>query len=639
MWHIDFETYSEADLKEVGSFRYSEDPTTRALILAFAHGTHDPIGVDLTIPGHLEKLAPLFEAILLGEMICAHNVTFERNIWTKVCDFPITPKPEQWDCTAARARLLALPGSLEGAAEALGLDITKDPRGPELIQLFSKPGKKGRVLPTDRPVEFREFIDYCRQDVRVEVALAQILPPIPKVERAAFLLDYTINDRGMPVNMDNVNKSISFVDEYSEVVLKRAVEIAGCKPSQRVKTLDYLKTRNLHLDNLQAATVEALIKTDLPSDILELLESRIELSRAGTKKLITIQNLVSSDGRIRGGFLYSAASTRRWSSTGVQMHNLQKPEGTVNPEVIVDLIASGHADLLSLIFPRPLTAVAQSIRGFFESKQHFLVADYASVEPRGLAWSAGEEWLLQAYHRKEDAYKIMAGKVFNINPNKVDKDKRFIGKQLVLGCGYGMGPPRFVESCAKWGVRISEELSETSVAGFRMSVPAITKFWDDVESSAIKAVKYWKAITLGRFTFRPVKLSNRYKVLFVDMPSGSICYPNPSIGEYEWYGRMKEKLEFWTPLGKSFIKTDTFGGSLVENIIQALTRDILRDGMVAANNAGHYLVGHCHDEAIAEGLDNKMDLIDFERILCSSSPWADNFPIMTEGYIAKRYKK
>ena len=639
MWHIDFETYSEADLKEVGSFRYAEDPTTEALILAYSDGHTDPIGVDLSLPDHLERLAPLFDAIQRGEQICAHNVTFERNIWTKACSFPVTPKPAQWDCTAARARLLALPGSLAGAASALGVDINKDERGAELINVFSKPGKKGRTRPCERPDLFQLFIDYCRQDVRVEIELAKILPPIPDCEREAFLLDYTINDRGMPVNMDNVDKAIRFVEEYSEVVLKRAVEIAGCRPSQREKTMVYLKTRGFALDNLQAGTVEALLKTTLPDDIRELLESRIELSRAGTKKLVTIKSSVSADGRIRGGFLYSAASTRRWSSTGVQMHNLQKPDKIVNTGVVLDLIDSDDKDSLSLIFPRPLTAVAQSIRGFFESKQHLLVADYASVEPRGLAWSAGEEWLLQAYHRKEDAYKIMAGKVFNIAPESVDDVKRFIGKQLVLGCGYGMGAPRFVESCAKWGVHIPDVLSEQSVAGYRASVPHVTKFWYEVETTAIKATKYWKTIKLGRFTFRPVKLSNKYKILYIDMPSGSIAFPNPSVGEYDWYGSTKEKFEFWTPLGSGFVKTDTFGGSLVENIIQALTRDILRDGMVAANNAGFTVIGHCHDEAIAEGDDNKEDLKEFERLLCTSSPWADNFPIMTEGYIAKRYRK
>lgn len=639
-WHLDFETYSDLDIKVVGGSRYAEDPSTEALILAFSDGTHYPIAVDLTLPGYLTKLTPLFDAVERGESICAHNVTFERNIWTKRCNFPVTPKPSQWDCTAIRARLLALPGSLAGAASALGLTVNKDPRGLELINLFSKPGKTGRIYPKDKPEAFQEFMNYCAQDVVVEVELDRILPKMSSVERRAVLLDYDINDRGMPVNMSNVDKTIAYVQEYSETVLKRAIEIAGCKPTQIAKTTGFLKSRGFDLPNLQAGTVEGLIKKPgLPDDIKELLDSRIELSRAGTKKLTAIKNTVSADGRIRGGFLFSAASTRRWSSTGVQMHNLQKPEGVVDPDTVISLIASDNIEDLSLIFPRPLTAIAQSIRGFFESEKYFLVADYSSVEPRGLAWSANEDWLLQAYHRREDAYKIMAGKVFGIDPKDVNKHDRFIGKQLVLGCGYGMGPPRFIESCAKWGVHISEELSETSVSGFRTSVPAIIRFWSEVEATAIKATKYWKTLKLGRFTFRPVTLPNGYNILFIDLPSGSISFPNPTVGTYDWYGNVKERFEFWTPLGSGFVKTDTFGGSLVENIIQALTRDILRDGMIGADNAGFKIVGHCHDEALAEGDNNKEDLAEFERLLCTSSPWADNFPITTEGYISKQYKK
>ena len=639
--HVDFETFSELDLTVVGSFRYAEDPSTEALILGYSLDDEDPVAVDLTAKGFLAKLSPLFRAIEQGARFVAHNVTFERNIWTKVCKFPVNPKPEQWDCTAVRSRLLAMPGSLDGAAAALGIDDRKDPRGMELINIFCKPQKNGkRIRSTDNPAAFREFMDYCRQDVRVEIELDKILPPTPREERDAFLLDYTINDRGMPVNMDQVNRALEFVEEYSAVVLESAVKIAGCKPTQREKTLEFLKSRGYPLPNLQAATVEALALEDgLPADLKDLMNSRIELSRAGTKKLVTIKACASEDGRIRGGFLFSAASTRRWSSVGVQMHNLQKPSGDTDPDVVLDMLATGHAHKLHEVFARPLTSIAGSIRGFFESKKHLHVADYGSVEPRGLAWSAEEKWLLDAYWNKQDAYKIAAGKVFGIAPEQVNKDQRFLGKQLVLGCGYGMGPPRFIQSCKQFGVTISEQLANQSVYGYRDSVPAITRFWKQIEACAIKAVRYWKPISFGRFKFRPITLSNGYPILMLDMPSGSIAYPNPSIETEEWYGEPRAKLCFYSVLGSTFHKTDTFGGSLTENVIQALTRDILRDGMVKAEKAGHYLIGHCHDEAIAEGEDSEEDLKDLEEDLCTASEWAEGFPIVTEGYLAKRYKK
>lgn len=639
MWHIDFETFSKTDLPTVGSFRYAEDPSTQALVLAYSNGKTEPIGVDLTRAGHQAKLAPLFKAIQRGETLCAHNATFERNIWTKVCKFPVTPKDDQWDCTAARARLIALPGKLESVARILGVP-GKDPRGDALMNIFSKPGKKGvRTLPSDRPEEFKEFIEYCVQDVRAEMAIAEILPQMSTAERSAFLLDYKINNRGMPVNLELVRRANKYVAEYSEVSLAQAVKISGCRPSQREKTLEYLKSRGFDLPNLQAATVEALAeRPGLPDDIVKLLNYRIELSRAGTKKLTTILDVASDDGRVRGGFLFAAATTLRWSSVGVQMHNLQKPEGEANPEVVLDLLATDRADDLPLIFQRPLTVLAQSIRGFFESPTSFMVADYSSVEPRGLAWACNEEWMLKAYRNKEDAYKIAASRVYHTDPKSIDDHQRFMGKQLVLGCGYGMGPPRFIETCRKFGVEITPEDSTEAVYGYRNSVPKITEFWKDVEAAAIQATETWKTVKVGKFRFRPVTLKNGFRLLYFDMPSGAIVYPNPSIGTEEWYGKTRKKFMFWTALGSSWIQSDTFGGSLVENVIQALTRDILRDGMVAADEAGFDLCGHCHDEAIAEG-EGVDTLKEFERLLCSSSPWATGFPIATTGYIAKRYRK
>lgn len=638
-WHVDFETYSGADLKSAGMFRYAEDPSTEGLVLAFSDGEQDPIGVDLTLPDYKDRLGPLFSGVSKGHTLVAHNAQFEWLIWELLVSrgvFPFSPKPSQWSCTAARARMLALPGSLKGAANALGVGVNKDDEGQALIQLFSKPGKTGRTFPRDNPEAFKRFIDYCRQDVRVEMRLHKILPELPEVEKQAFILDFKINKKGMPVNLELVNKADLFVQEYSEILLKKAVQIAGCSPTQREKTISFLASRGFEVPDLQAPTVEKLLeRPDLPPDLEELLDSRIELSRAGTKKLKAIQNSISTDGRIRGGFLFSAASTRRWSSVGVQMHNLQKPSGETNPEVVMEILGSDPWALVD-VFERPLTALAQSIRAFFESESNFLVADYSSVEPRGLAWMVGETWMLEAYRNKQDAYKLAASKVYGIPPSEVGSSQRFTGKQLVLGCNYAMGPQRFIETCAKFGRTLTLEEAKEAVGGYRKSVPKIVESWRSTEKSCIRAIKSWKTITNGRLTFRPALLSNGFPVLFVDMPSGTICYPKPSIGSEEWNGERRDTFEFYTPLGSSWVKTNTHGGSLVENWTQALTRDILRDGLLSADKAGFELVGHCHDEALAEG--SEKDLQEFERLLCSSD-WAEGFPIETEGYVSKRYKK
>lgn len=643
--HLDFETYSEVDIKTVGGFRYAEDPSTEILILGWSIGDDEPVAVDMTQPFWRDELDQLFHLISKGCRVGAHNAHFERVIWEKVGDFPVIPQGWQWDCTAARARMIAIPGALEGAAHALGIEQRKDPRGEELMKIFSKPNKKkGRCFPSDRPDDFLAYMDYCKQDVRVEAELDRILPPLSDVEAKAFVLDFKINDTGMPVNMDRVNRADDFVEEHSLELLRRAEAISGYRPSQRERTLEYLESRGFLLPNLQAATVENFARQpETPDDLKELMNLRIELSRAGTKKLKTIKACVSDDGRVRGGFLFSAASTRRWSSVGVQMHNLQKPEGETNPEIALELLEDDPDDL-KLIFNRPLTVLAQSIRGFFESPEHFLVADYSSVEPRGLAWSAGEQWLVEAYQKNEDAYKIAAGRVYGLNPHKIAKDsrERFVGKQLILGCGYGMGPDKFIDTCRTKAVpplELGYEEAKEAVYGYRNSVPEITKFWRKINSACIKAMRKWGPVKCGRFTVRPETLANGFPIIYIDMPSGSIAYPNPSLGTEEWNGELMSTFEFYTPWGSSWIKTDTFGGSLTENIIQALTRDVLRDGMIAADEAGFKQVGHCHDEGIAEGADNPNDLREYERLLCQSSPWAEGFPIATEGYISKVYRK
>jgi DNA polymerase len=642
--HLDFETYSDLDLPQVGAFRYAEHASTKALILGYSLD-ETFIAVDLTKPGYLKNLVPVFNAIERGIEVCAHNATFERLIWERMFKdglVPIKPKPEQWDCTAARARMLALPGSLDGTALALELGMEKDPEGQRLMNIFSKPNSLGeRVLPTDNPKAFEAFMDYCLQDVRMEKAIDQILPKLSSIEKKCFTLDFKINARGMPVNVPLVEKTAKYVEEYSEGILDKSFEISKCKPTQVRKVMDYLATQGYEVPNLQALTVEALAKKPgLPKQVLDLLEYRIEISRSGTKKLKTIMQQVSDDGRLRGCFLYSAASTRRWSSRGVQVHNLSKPEGETNPDIVMQTLAKDPEDL-ELMFSRPLTSIAQSIRGFFQAEKHFLVADYASIEPRGLAWSANEEWLLEAYRNKEDAYRIAASRVYGIPVSSISKDSiyRFLGKQLILGCGYGMGAPRFIETCAKFGQSLTEAEAFEAVQGYRSSVPNIKAFWYDVEKACIKAVKYWRIEKVDRFTFRPETLPNGFRVLFVDMPSGSICYPKPSVGISEWNGELKDVFEFYTPLGSSWIKTDTFGGSIVENLIQALTRDVLRDGLIEADRQGFDICGHVHDEGIAEGENNKEDLKAFELALCSGSEWSEGLPIETEGYIHYCYKK
>lgn len=656
-WHIDFETRSRVSIKEAGMFRYVEDISTKPILLAFAADDDKPTLVDLDLWDYKSRLAPLFEGINRGDIVCAHNAQFERLVWTLLCDFPVSIKPRQWSCTAARARVIGLPGKLEVLARVMGVSEQKDKRGDHLIRKFCNPNRKGEFTqPAEAPDDWFAFGDYCIQDVNTERALDKVLPELSDVEFQAWLADYDINMRGLPVDMEAVNNAIGFVERQTERLEEECVRISGCKPSQIDQTRSFLASRGLKTNDLTAATVERLAaKPGLPGDLSALLHNRIELSRAGTKKLNRIRTCVSTDSRIRGAFLFSSASTRRWSSTNFQFHNLQKPDKGIEPHRVLEMMHE-EPDLLEYWYDKPLSALAQSIRGFIASNDTFRVLDYSAIEPRGLAWMSNERWMIEAFASGADVYKEMSSRVYKKKISEIDDYLRFIGKQLVLGCGYAMGAAKFQLSCARFGTDIPLEQCENAIKLYRSSVPNIQNFWWACERAALRAIETGKRIYLEDvwqpswgnnkptakcpkdFSFYG-KMIGDMPILFVDMPSGTIAYPEPEIRSEDYFGRPKNNIYYKTSLGTAWVERQATPGLITENLCQALTRDILRDGILGAEKAGFKIIGHCHDEAFDEGRENKNDLKDLEYHLCNSSPWAKGLPIKMEGYMAQRYKK
>lgn len=647
--HVDFETFSEVDLPTVGAFRYAEDASTEALIISYRLGNGPVVGVDLTKDSAKErrKLEPLFEAISRGEKIAAHNSNFERVIWEKVCvpklGWRVKPKARQWDCTAARAAALSIPRSLEGSALALKLKVAKDPLGKSLIHKFSKPQRNGdRIRSVDDPQAFGKFIEYCEQDTVVECELDRVLPELSDYESRVFQLDYKINDTGIPVDIPLIHKALAFIDETSHRLMVQAKKQTGLKPTQRDKLLEWLNSAGTAMETLQAAEVErAILNPDTPRQIRRLLEARIELSRAGTKKLKTMLACASSDGRVRGSFWYHSATTGRWGSGGVQFHNLAKPEKAYPQDEILDLLEQGTLDLL---YDRPLTAIAKSVRGFLHASpgKEFAIADYSSVEARGLAWLADEEFLLEQYRAGRDVYKVMASRIFGVPYEQITDEQRFLGKQAVLGAGYGMGWARFIGQCAQYGVTITEAMARRTIKAYRDSVPNIVKFWKTIERAAIKAVLTGKPVSFarGRLTFMMDKLPNGFKVLYLVLPSGRrMAYPEPRIENKEKFGELMPTLIFKTYYRGMWVDEETYGGKLCENIIQALCRDLLAEGMMAVNKAGLPIILHVHDEVGSEIDEGACSVHDYEALACSVRPWAKGLPLAAEGKLLQRYAK
>lgn len=650
--HLDFETYSEADITVVGAFRYAEDPSTEILIVGFALVDGGPVTtVDMFQDNATELLEPLFQTIRDGVIISAHNSQFERVIWEKVGvprhGFPVTPKSSQWDCTAARAATISIPRSLDGASTALRLRSTKDPLGMALINKFSKPGKKGiRTWPWDDPIDWQKFIDYCAQDVVVEMALDRILPPLSPYERRIFALDYRINDRGIPIDVELIKQTLAFIEKRSEELVEKAIALTGLRPTQRDKLLGWLQDQGVDLNNLQAAEVERVSEDpDLDPSIRALLKSRIELARAGTKKLKTMLDCVSEDGRVRGAFWYHSATTGRWGSGGVQFHNLSKPDGSMleitTPEEVLELLS---LDGLDLFFDQPLSLIAKSVRGFIRAPagKEFVIADYAAIEARGLAWISDETWLLDDFRNSVDAYKTMAGKIYGVPYDKIDGALRFFGKQVILGAGYGMGAPRFQGQCAQYGKEIGLPDAKKIIKTYRESVPNIKKFWKTIELAARKCILSGKSVSFARrrLKFTLEKLDNGFEILFLALPSGRrLAYPEPRVEMKEKWGKMMPTIIFKTYYRGMWVDEETYGGKLTENAVQAISRDALADGMLNAELAGYPVFLHVHDETGSEVKPGSVTVSAYEQLICEVRPWAKDFPLTAEGMAVTEYRK
>ena len=641
--HVDFETYSAADLRNVGSYRYAEDKSTEVLCVSFSNGNAPPTKVNLYQNPKPRELEPLFNAVQAGERICAHNSEFERNIWEKVCakkGWPI-PKSTQWKCTAAKAAAAAYPRSLQNACIALELAVNKDPRGITLIRKFCKPDKKGkRILPTDAPEDYEALLRYNVQDVIVERELDRVLPDLIPIEERYYRLNYLINNRGIPIDVPLVRKAQDLVHEFSHALELEAINMTGLKATQRDKILEWLQDAGEDMQTLQAQEVEQrLADPETPANVKRLLEIRLEASRAGIKKLVSLLNGVSPDGRIRGSFMYHAATTGRWASYGVQFHNFAKGD-PADQELIFRLLPDASAvETIPMLFDRPLAALSQAMRGFIAAEEgnDLIVMDFSAIEARVLAWIADEEFILKQYRGEGKAYEAMASALFNIRMGDVNSHQRFVGKQVVLGAGYMEGWAKFILQCKRFGVTITPEFAKKTIAGYRANVPNIVSFWSTIENNALRCVHTGKdqSFARGRLGYHM-----HGKNLQLRLPSGRcLTYPNAEIRMVEKFGRQRAVLHHWAEYRHQWIEEQTYGGKLTENVVQAISRDLLAEGMVRAEMNGYPVVAHVHDEVQSEIAIYEGDLKEFEQLICVLPEWAQGLPIAAGGYRAKRYKK
>ena len=644
LW-LDIETYSPVDLAKAGVYKYTEHPDWRILMCSWALNDGEVHRAE----GHeaILKIPGLFDKKVLK---IAHNASFERVNLSRLKRRGFLP-PEQFFDTAALARAWGLPASLKDFALTMGAE-EKDEAGTRLINLFSKPNRRGeRVNPAERPEDWAAFGAYCDQDVEtMRDAAKRLARDFPRGERAVYEVDQRINDRGVRVDTALAEAAERCFKDNRAGALKEIERIAGVDNGNSVAQLRaWLRSRGVDTEDLRKDTVKDLLEDEIPDDVRRVLVLRQECAVSAAAKFTAAIRATNGDGRLRGTMQYFGASTGRFAGRLIQFQNLARdgfkkpgPKGGYDTQaegLAVDRLLSGNS------VPSP--ELKKLIRPLLMGP--FVVCDYSSIEPRVLAWLAGEQWMIDAFNNNEDIYVATAARLGG--PEK-GFDRQH-GKVMVLSCGYRGG----VGAALKMGGRkimpkgtpeniLRKEL-QAIINNWRDKSPAIRRFWAQLE----RIFNTGGAVDTGLISVE-VKGQDRYVWLPSRRP---IVYRGLTR-------RWKQPLDVdGTPLGPARLVPHVLntggdrarvpykplhGGIITENIVQAVARDILVQALRNLEEAGWPVVTHIHDEVVCEIPENRRSLEETElitevsEIMCRPPSWADDdLVIKAAGYTCQRYHK
>jgi DNA polymerase len=678
---IDFETRSAVDLTKTGVYRYAEDPSTDILCMSWAFDDEEPT---TWLPSHAVLPARIEQHIRTGGEIRAWNAQFERVMWNYVMrDRYCLPhvRREQWVCSAAEAAAMALPRSLGAAAAALGVAAQKDKEGHALMMRMCKPRKRnadGTFVWWDAPELLERLIAYCEQDVRTERAIVPRLRRLPTMERELYLLDQAINDRGLGVDVPLIRAAQRIAErgvEQANAVLSEATQGRVDRVTQNAKLLDWLRERGHDVDSVAKASVLDLLAQELTPEVRRALIARQEGGLSSIAKLESMLEARCTDDRVRGLLLYHGATTGRWSGRVVQPHNF--PRGTIDdPERFIPLILEEDYDRID-IEENPIAVVSSLLRGMLvpDPSAVLIAGDYSAIEARVVNWLSGQEDILQLFREGKDVYKYNGARLYKIPLEEVQKfPHRQTGKFQELGCGFQMGAKRAVDAARDvYGLTITLKEAKEIVSSYRETHTEVVRFWNETNEACKQAIRVPNA---------PVRFGAQERLLAVKtggyllirLPSGRfLSYPAPRIVKAEapwskearadWALRKTEaelageefleeepevqevdNIEFSAQLKNSkWGRERTYGGKLVENITQAVARDIMAEAMLRLERHGFNPVLTVHDEVVGEVVLSRWDLDEaeeeFARLLAQTPDWATGCPVAVETWVHNRYKK
>ena len=671
---IDFESRSPVDIKTCGAFVYAEDPLTEPTCLS-VKVDDDPGQIWVpekfwfALPDKHELMlideGSLFDLVNRADKVVAHNSMFEFLMWNWCCSrlygWPALPMEKLHD-TMAQCAYHALPLSLDGAVKALGLRIKKDMEGHKIMMRLARPRaalKAEREADPDwashiywdeTPEKYFKLFQYCVQDSDAEYSLHRALRPLPESERKVWLMDQYINLRGVRFDKPVVETIVSSLEARNAEGMKRFIELTDGKvssPRAYVALKDWVNdTAGLNIESVGKAETDKLLSMgDLHPTVREVLEIKSSLGKASTAKFTAMLGRENVDGRLRGMFQYHGATTGRWAGRGVQLHNLPRDSyHTLEWEMAADLFGLG-SDAVNVMLDDPFFVASRMVRGALIAQEGFdlVCADFSAIEARGLAYLAGEDKVLEAFRDGLDLYKVAATDIFDATYEEITKDQRQIGKVVILACGYQGSVGAFQSMARTYGLELDDEVVRGIVNKWREGNQNIKRYWYAVEQCAINAIRNPDRI----FEYRGIKFCHSRGFLMIRLPSGRLLHyfrPSVRLDETSW-GAEKDTIFFWgmkVVEGKTtsqWGEVKTYGGKLVENIVQAFCRDLLAEAMLRLEEAGYPLILHVHDEAAAELPSGKGSLEEFEAIMEIVPPWAQGMPIKAEGWVGPRYQK
>ena len=651
---IDVETYSSVDIKESGAYKYIESPDFEILIIGYALDDGPVKIVDLA---QGEEMPEEFEEALLDPdcVKVAHNAVFERLSFKRI---GYNVPAEQWYCTSVKAAYCGLPLSLDGVSKALNLTDKKLDTGKALIKYFSCPCKATRVngmrtrnYPEHAPEKWEMYKEYNKYDVLAEREIFKRLEAyiIPDIERKMYVLDQNINDRGILVDMELAESAIAVDNTYTSILTQHAQQLTGLEnPNSPVQIRQWVeKTTGCVVMSLSKETMPDLMKefADYP-DVIELLNIRKKLSKTSIKKYYAMLNCAMKDHRVRGTFqFYGANRTGRWAGRLLQLQNLSKNHIS-HIEVPREMIRARDWESVEMMYDDVADILSQLVRTALIASpgKVFSVADFSAIEARAISWLANEKWRMDVFRGDGKIYEATGAKMFNVPISAITKgsvlrDKSKIS-ELALGYEGSLGALKRMGG-ERMGLSDTEMMS--LVRKWRSANPAIVDMWKEIDEASKEAVRYQRPVSC---TCRNIIFDCNGEFMTIQLPSGrKLFYYGPKFKDKK-IGRSTMPTRVLCYQGvvqetKQWGEIDTYGGKLTENIVQAISRDLLGNSMLNLEANDYHPVCHIHDEVLCEVPEENAQAYYEEMASIMSTPpeWASDLPLRADGYTTPFYLK